>query len=186
MKQRMIDFLLNNAGPSIVLRVKKEILRDIIEKEEIELQSQILDEKNIKLIAEKQQENGWIGCGFHGKSKHAGQYDNQETATKYMGEKGLKGTALLDNAMNAFVTTELTDLCYETKGRLYSEFEIPAFGQNMIRCACIARAHYDDTIDITPQIGIALESFKRVTEVDSVLEVSRPSKNCRLFNDHIS
>ena len=184
MKQKMIDFLLNNAGPSIVLRVKKEILKDITQKEEQDLQDQILEEKIIKLIAAKQLENGWIGNGFHGSSKNAGQYDNQETATKYMGEKGLKGCAQLDGAINAFVTTRLTDTCYETKGRLYSEFEIPAFGQNIIRCACIARAHYDDIVNITPQIKLALESFKRVTEVDSILDVSRPSKKCRLFNDN--
>jgi len=183
LKQKMIDYLLNHAGPSIVLRVKKEILNDITEKEENRLQRRILEEKNIKIITEKQQENGWIGHGFHGASKNAGQYDNQETATKYMGEKGLKGTDVLNRAMDAFVNTELTDRCYETKGKYYSEFEIPAFGQNMIRCACIARAHYDDKIDITPQINVSLESFKRVTEVDSIYNVSRPIKNGRLFNE---
>lgn len=180
----MIDFLLANANPSIKLRVKKEILQDITEKEEKKLQEQILNEKIIKFMAERQQPNGWIGLGYHGSSKNACQYDNQETATKYMGEKGLKGTKLLDGAMDAFVTTKLTDLCYETKGNYYSEFEIAAFGQNMIRCACIARAHYDDVIDIVPQIGVALESFKRVTEVDSILDVSRSTKKCRLFNDN--
>lgn len=183
MKQKMIDFLLNNAGPSIVLRVKKEILNNITEKEEKELQEQILQEKIIKLITEKQQENGWIGLGFHGRNKYAGQFDNQETATKYMGEKGLTGTKVLNKAMDAFVTTKLTDLCYESKGKYYSEFEIAAFGQNIVRCACIARAHYDDMIDITPQIGLSLESFQRVTEVDSIFDVSRPVKKGRLFND---
>lgn len=184
MKQKMIDFLLNNAGSSIVLRVKKEILRDITAKEEQELQSQILGEKIIKLISEKQLENGWIGLGFHGPNKNAGQYDNQEVATKYMGEKGLKGTALLNHAMDAFASMEISDLSYETKGKVYNEFNVPAYGPNITRCACIARAHYDDVIDIEPQIGVALESFRRVTEVDSILEVSRPAKNFRLFNEY--
>ena len=128
-----------------------------------------------------------IACGWYVynivEDKNAGQYDNQETATKYMGEKGLKGTTILDKAMDAYVTTKLTDPCYETKGQYYSEFEIPAFGQNTIRSACIARAHYDDIIDIKPQIEVALESFRRVTEVDSILDVSHPSKKCRLFNN---
>lgn len=180
---KSIDFLLNNAGPSIRYRVKKEILNNITPAEETALQAQILNEKIIRFMAEKQQPNGWIGLGFHGSSKNAGQYDNQETATKYMGEKGLKGTPILDKAMSAYVTTKLTDLCYETRGNLYSEFIIPAFGQNMIRCACIARAHYDDIIDISPQIGVALESFKKVIEVDSIFDVSRPAKKFRLFND---
>lgn len=175
---------MNYANPSIKLRIKKEILQDITGKEEQEWKEQILEEKIIKFMSEKQQPNGWIGLGFHGSNKNAGQYDNQETATKYMGEKGLKGTELLDRAIHAFETTKLTDLCYETKGHYYDEFKIPAFGQNMIRCACIARAHYDDIIDIKPQVGIALESFKRVTEVDSILDVSRAAKKCRLFNDY--
>ncbi|MDE6874718.1 MAG: hypothetical protein K2P87_09725 [Lachnospiraceae bacterium] len=182
MKQKMTDFLLANAGPSIRLRVKKEILNNISAQEERELQNEILNEKTMKLIAAKQLPNGWIGLGFHGSNKNAGQYDNQEVATKYMGEKGLFGTELLNRAMDAFVTTELTDPCYGTRGHYYSEFEIPACGQNTIRCACIARAHYDDLIDITPQINVALESFRRVTEVDSIHDVSRPTKKCRLFN----
>ena len=74
-----------------------------------------------------------------------------------------------------YETTKLTDPCsVEARGRYYSEFEIAVFGWNMVRCGCIARAHYDDVIDIEPQIQVALESFKRVTEVDSIFDVSRP------------
>ncbi len=182
MKQEMIDFLMTHANPSIRLRVKKEILQNITIQEEKALQEQILEEKIIRFIGEKQQENGWIGLGFHGSNKNAGQYDNQETAVKYMGEKALQGTVLLNRAMNAYVTTELTDRIYGTRGQYWSEFEIPAQGQNIIRCACIARAHYDDVIDISPQIKLSLESFERVTQVDSVWDVSRPVKSGRLFN----
>ena len=182
MKDKMIAFLLDKANPSIQLRVKKEILHTITEAEERTLQERILGEKLLGFISEKQQDNGWIGLGFHGSSKNAGQYDNQEVATKYMGEKALKGTPLLDRAMDAYVTTELTDWIYGTKGQYWSEFEIPAQGQNLIRCACIARAHYDDVIDISPQIELSLESFKRVTQVDSIWEVSRPVKKGRIFN----
>lgn len=174
MKQKMIDFLLNNANPSIKLRVKKEILNCISKEEERKLKEEILEEKLIKFIGEKQLETGWLGLGFHGSNKNAGRYDNQEVGTKYMGEKGLKGTKILDRAMEAYAKTELEDMG--------SEFEIPASGSNLIRCACIARAHYDDVIDITPQIRLSLESFKRVIEVDSIYDVSRPVKNRRLFN----
>lgn len=182
MKQKMIDFLLEHANPSIQLRVKKEILKNLTKQEETKLQEQILEEKIIRFLAEKQQPNGWIGLGFHGSSKDAGQYDNQEVGTKYMGEKGLKGTGLLDRAMDAYAKTKLTDQCYGTKGKYWSEFEIPAWGPNLIRCACIARAHYDDVIDISPQIRLSLESFQRVTQVDSIWDVSRPVKKGRLFN----
>lgn len=176
MKQKMIDFLLENANPSIKLRVKKEILKTVTKQEETQLQEQIQEEKIIRFLKEKQLENGWIGLGFHGSSKDAGQYDNQEVGTKYMGEKGLKGTKLLDRAMDAFATTGLTDI--------RDESEIPAHGQNLVSCACIARAHYDDVIDISPQIKFCLETFQRVTQVDSIWDISRPVKNGRLFNQN--
>ena len=64
MKQKMqksIEFLLENANPSIKLRVKKEILGDITAEEEVELTSQIREEPNYKLIASCQKESGWLG-----------------------------------------------------------------------------------------------------------------------------
>jgi hypothetical protein len=78
--------------------------------------------------------------------------------------------------MEAFVTTELTDLCYHTRGKLFDEFKYAANGQNIIRCACISRAGYDDVIDIKPQIQLSLDSFKRVLEVDSILDIVKKRK----------
>ena len=63
---------------SIKLRVRKEVLNDISESEEKEWKLQISNERTIRFIAEKQQPNGWIGLGFHGGNKNAGQFDNQE------------------------------------------------------------------------------------------------------------
>ena len=186
MKEQMIKFLIENAGPSIKYRVKKEILNDISTEEEKELQAQIMSEPISQLIVNCQKENGWLGNGFHGPNKNAGNYENQEVGTKYLAEKGvLKSNPVLKRAMDAFVTTELSDLCYRTKGKVIDEFKFAANGQNIIRCACIARAGYDDMIDIKPQIQLSLDSFKRVLEVDSILDVSRTIKSSkyRLFNN---
>lgn len=185
MKEKMINFLLENANPSIKYRVRKEILNNITSEEEKDLQEQIMAEPPIQLIINCQKENGWLGNGFHGANKNAGYYENQETGTKFLAEKGvLKDTSVLKRAMDAFVTTELSDLCYRTKGRVFDEFKYAANGQNIIRCACIARAGYDDIIDIKPQIQLSLDSFKRVLEVDSILDVSRIRSNSRVFNDY--
>ncbi len=170
MKQKMINFLLNNANPSIKLRVKKEILHNITETEENELHEQILNEKIVKFIAEKQQPNGWIGLGYHGPCKDAGQYDNQETGTKYLGEKAMKGTVLMDRAMEAFATPEIAQ-SFLRKSAGYDEDNV-----DITRAACIARAGYARDIDITDAIELSLAAFKRVTEVDSIFDVSRPMK----------
>lgn len=176
-KQKMIDFLLENANPSIKRRVKSEILGSITMEEERIYQNQILNEPNIKTAFASQLENGWFGLGFHGTNKNAGQFENQETCTKYLAEKAVdKDTPELKHAMDAFVKIPLDDICYGTKGKYYDEFKYAANGQNLIRCACIARAGYDDVIDITSQIELSVDSFKRVLEVDSILDVSRPRK----------
>lgn len=187
MKNKMIEFLLNNANPSIKRRIKREILHNITPEEETQYQKQILKEPIVQRIIGCQKENGWLGNGFHGTNKNAGQFENQETGTKYLAEKSVdKDTPVLKRAMDAFTTIPLDDLCYWTRGRILDEFKLAANGTNIIRCACIARAGYDDIIDISPQIQLSLDSFKRVLEVDSVLDISRSirkGKN-RVFNDY--
>lgn len=186
----MVDFLLENANPSIKYRVRTEVLGEVVsEEEKNRLQSEILNEPIMQSIIACQKENGWIGNGFHGPNKNAGPFENQEVGTKYLGEKmGYKDTPVLKRAMDAFVTTELTDLCYRTKGKYFDEFRYAANGQNIIRCACIARAGYDDVIDIKPQIQLALDSFRRVLEVDSALDITQLRKSGgnekRVFNDY--
>jgi len=187
--QKPIDFLLKNANPSIRLRVKKEVLDRISAEEEADLQSQIREEELYKLISACQKENGWLGNGFHGPNKNAGPYENQEVGTKWLAEKAVgRNDPVLKRAMDAFVTTELTDPCYRTKGKYYDEFRYAANGQNLIRCACSARAGFDDVIDIGPQIRLALDSFRRVLEVDSALDITHirkvSGKEKRVFNDY--
>lgn len=186
MKQKMIDFLLNHANPSIQRRIKSEILNELTTEEAAKYQEQILKEPNIKRCFASQLDNGWFGYGFHGTNKNAGQFENQEACTKYLGEKAVdKDTPELKRAMEAFVTIPLDDWCYETRGKIIDEFKVTGHGHNLIRCACIARAGYEDDIDISPQIQLSVDSFKRVLEIDSVLDISHPIRGgkLRVFND---
>ncbi len=186
--EKMISFLLPNANPSIVYRIKKEILHDISEEEENKLQELILSEKIIQLIVACQKENGWLGNGYHGSNKNAGRFENQETGVKYLAEKGVhRETNVLKKAMIAFKELPFSDPCYSrSAGETGDEFRYAANGHNLFRCACIARAGFEDFIDIFPQIKLSLESFKRVLEVDSILDVSRliTKKNERVFNEY--
>lgn len=180
MKEKMINFLLENANSSIKRRVKSEILNNLVQEEAREYQEQILSEPIIQKIIGCQNESGWIGNSFHG------GFETQEGGTKYLAEKAVgKDAPVLTRAMDAFVTIPLDDWCYDTKGRIFDEYKITGHGMNLIRCACIARAGYDDVIDISPQIQLSLDCFKRVLEIDSVLDISRPIKKGkqRVFND---
>lgn len=187
MISKAIDFLLANANPSIKRRVKTEILHNLTSKEAAQYQEQILDEPIIKRIFACQKDNGWFGNGFHGCSRNATQFENMETDTKYLAEKAVdKDTPTLSKAMHAFEIIPLDDPCYEAHGFTIDEFKHAAGGQNLIRCACIARAGYDDRIDISPQIQLSLDSFRRVLEIDSIFDITRPIRNGKqlVFKDY--
>lgn len=180
-KQKMIDFLLKNANPSIKRRVKGEILDDLAADEVALYQEQIMKEPMIQGIIAYQQENGWIGKSLHG------GLDTQEGATKYLAGKAVdKETPVLRRAMEAFATIPLDDWCYDTKGKIIDEFKVTGHGHNLIRCACIARAGYDDITDISPQIRLSLDCFRRVLEIDSVLDITHTTRGGKLlvFNDN--
>ena len=180
MKDKMIAFLLENANPSIKRRVKSEVLGSLTPEEAAQYQEQILKEPMIRRIIACQKENGWIGTSLHG------SFETQEGGTKYLAEKALdKETPVLKRAMNAFAAVPLDDWCYDTRGTIIDEFKVTGHGHNLIRCACIARAGFDDITDITPQIQLSLDCFRRVLEIDSVLDITRPirSGKQRVFND---
>lgn len=184
--QRMSEFLLKNANPSIVYRVKKEILQDISEEEEDKLQKLILSEKLVQSILECQKENGWLGNGFHGSNKNAGQFTNMEAGVKYLAEKGVnRETEVLKRAMIALKELPSNHPYYRGAWNVGDEFKYAANGGNLFRCACIARGGYEDYIDISPQIQLALDSFHRVLEVDSILDVTYLVKRGtrRVFRD---
>ncbi|MCL2604123.1 MAG: hypothetical protein FWD90_06560 [Defluviitaleaceae bacterium] len=183
MKEKMINFLLENANPSIKRRVKSEILNNVTPQEAATYQEQTLTEPMILKITALQKDNGWIGNGFNG------GLDTQEGATKYLAEKAInKDTPVLKRAMDAFINIPLDDLCYNDRGRVFDEFKYPCLGMNLHRCACIARAGYHDIIDISPQIQLSVDSFKRVLEVESVFDILHPmkknGKTVQVFNDY--
>ena len=75
-KQKIIDFLLRNANPSIKRRIKSEILHNLTADDAALYQEQIMQEEMIQRIIACQQENGWIGKSLHG------GLDTQEGGTK--------------------------------------------------------------------------------------------------------
>lgn len=65
--QRLLEFLLENAGASIKYRVKKEILNVPVESDEMQkLQAEILSLSRVKKALAVQKEDGFIGNVLHG------------------------------------------------------------------------------------------------------------------------
>lgn len=72
MLDKSIDFLMENAGPVIQYRLRKEILQNITKTEEENLLGQIYQMPYFKLVESYAKPNGFIGVGMHGHSNWRG------------------------------------------------------------------------------------------------------------------
>lgn len=65
--QKYIEFILENAPPNILYRVKKEILKERVDSPEmLYLQNQILNLPKVKKAFACQSDNGFFGSVLHG------------------------------------------------------------------------------------------------------------------------
>ena len=74
---KSIDFLLENSGPVIQYRLRKEILGNISKAEEENLLEQIYQIPNFKLVQSYVKPNGYIGSGAHSWGKWRGEVLHQ-------------------------------------------------------------------------------------------------------------
>lgn len=73
MNTKSIDFLLENAGPVIRYRLRKEILGDLTPAEEEKLLEQIYELPHFKLVQGYAKPDGYIGSGMHSWDNWRGQ-----------------------------------------------------------------------------------------------------------------
>jgi hypothetical protein len=188
MKEKIIDFLLKNADTSIVLRVKKEILNYLSDKEEKELITKIIKQKNIQTILQSQKQDGWFGNNFHGQSPKlgSGMYDNMEVGLRYLIEKGFSPeNKYIKKAINSFLLREPFDyITYRVKPPMppATDYTYTASGLYLARSSIIIRAGYEylfpenDFIHLKHDIDFSFKTFSNVLNyatVDDVLDTHR-------------
>jgi len=184
MKQKMIDFLLENANPSIKKRIKGEILGNLTAEESLHYQEQIMTEATIQGIIAAQHSDGWIGEQY----QNGGIYTGHGYAIHHLTEKAIDpNTPMLAKAMKALVNTPISDARYG-RGFDYDEFKYPGMGAKLDNSAYIAAAKFDDMYDISSHIQLSFESIKRVTEINSVFDILHTKKKGGqtryVFNDY--
>ena len=184
MKEKIIGFLLENANPSIILRVKKEVLGDISEKEQEELLNKIIPEKNVQTVIQSQKYDGWFGNNFHGSSpsEGVGMHDNMEVGLRYLSEKGFPPeNEYISKAVGSFLLDEphFNDCRRQAPPDDYS---YTAFALYLMRSSVIIRAGYEnllpenDFIDLKHDINFSFNTFANVlnySDVDDVVDTSK-------------
>ncbi len=182
MKEKIIKYLFDNADSSIILRVKKEILDNLSNKEEDELINKILRQKNVQAVIKSQKSDGWFGNAFHGQSSKmgAGMYDNMEVGLRYLAEKGFPPeNEYILKAINSFLTRDHFDITYGRKPLVppATDYTYTACGLYLARSSVIIRAGYEyclpenSFIDLNHDINFSLKTFGNVLNYTDFKEV---------------
>ena len=186
MREKIIDFLLNNADPSIVLRVKRELLNQLPVHEEEELLQKIIPQNNVQTVIQSQKPDGWFGNGFHGQSptQGVGMFDNMEVGLRYLAEKGFPPECeYISKAVNAFLLDEphFRECRLEGHDGLY-----------LIRSSLILRVGYENIlpkngfIDLKHDINLSFAAFTNVLNYMSADDAVDMSKRKPFFKPGVA
>lgn len=191
-KQLIIDFLLDNADPSIVLRVKKEVLNSLSEREERELLDRIIPQKNVQTVIQSQKPDGWFGNNLHEQSAKngAGMFDNMEVGLRYLAEKGFPPeNEYISKAVESFLTRASCEHSNSDNDRntKNEDYKYTAIGLYLIRSSLIIRAGYEyrlpknEFIDLKYDIDLSFDTFTEILNYDSPCDVLDTSKRKLCF-----
>jgi hypothetical protein len=189
MKEKIIDFLLNNANTSIILRIKNEILNNLTKIEELNLLNKIIPEKNVQTVVQSQKPDGWFGNGFHGQSPSlgVGMFDNMEVGLRYLTEKGFPPeNEYISKAVYSFLLDEPHfNECRRKAPK--NDYEITALGLYLIRSSLLIRAGYEyllpqnDYIDLKHDIKFSFNTFINVLNFENLDDVVDTGKKKLCF-----
>ena len=176
---KSIEFLLDNACPSIRYRLKKEILGDIDSSEEEKLQGQILEDKLIQEFLESQNPDGWIDEDFHSEK-------GVETAVRVFFEKGVlsqypsfqKILAELEKREDTFDVGSLFRV-----GKVLDEKGFG--GSQLMRSTAFAYAGIEDKDFIQEQIENAVDKFRFVISVNKIQDIIEEFKGKLVFKKDV-
>lgn len=176
---RTLEFIFNNACPSIIYRIKKEILNHIDIDEEKSLQDQILRDKLVQEFIEKQNVNGWIDEDFHSEK-------GIETAIRVLSEKGiLSGHPSMARMLNELEKRQDTfdKGCLFKVGKILDEKGFG--GSELIRATVFTYAGIENKEFIQKQIENSLDKFRFVITVSKIEDITKQYKDKLIFVDGV-
>ncbi|MBU5437144.1 hypothetical protein KQI42_03925 [Tissierella sp. MSJ-40] len=176
---KTLEFLLDNACPSIEYRIKKEVLNEIGLCEKRELQSQILEDSVVQGFLKSQNTDGWIDEDFHSEK-------GVETAIRVLSEKGVSSEqSLIQKMLNELEKREETfdKGCLFNVGKVLDEKGFG--GSQLIRATIFTYAGIENKEFIKKQIKYALDKFKFVLTIDKIDDITEQYKNKLVFKDEV-
>lgn len=190
---KSIDFLLENAGPVIQYRLRKEILGDLSKSEEEKLLGQIYELPLFKLLSTYIKPNGYIGSGMHswdnwrGTVLHETPLQDGECAARLLSYYRIPKThPFVQNFLSAMRDEEILK-----KEFSYIPPEIPRYenrfeglnnGNSLMAIIYTMQAMLgfgDDYEDLKRFQQISLKGFQRVNEISSLDDITKFNPNAK-------
>lgn len=187
MISRSIDFLLENAGPVIRYRLRKDILHDLSNADEEKLLEQIYQLPYFQLVQSYVKPNGYIGSGMHswnnwrGEVLHETPLQDGENAARLLSYYCVPRNHLI---VANFVAAMRDEEILRTEFS-YIPPEIPRFeyrfaannnGNSLMSMMYTMQAmlgYGDEYEDLRDYQQVSLKGFRRVLEISSLDEITK-------------
>lgn len=190
MQNKSVDFLLNNAGPVIQYRLKKEIMDNISAQEEKRFLNKIYELPYFQLVQKYVKPNGYIGSGMHswdnwrGTVLHESPLQDGETAARLLCYYAIpKKHPIVADFVKAMrdekiIKQEFSYIPPEVKrydNRFIGIHNGNCLGALMYTMQAILGYgdEYDDLIEFQQ---IALKGFERILQISSLDEILKKRK----------
>lgn len=188
---KSIDYLLENAGPVIQYRLRKDILQQISADEEEKLLEQIYQLPYFQLVKSYVKPNGYIGSGMHswhnwkGKVLHETPLQDSENAARLLSIYRIPKThPMIENYISALRNEDVLRQEFSYIPPEISRFENRSAGLHngnslmAIIYTMQAMLGYGDSYeDLKEFQQISLKGFQRILEISSLEEITK-------FNAH--
>jgi len=191
--ERSVEFLLENAGPVIRYRLKKELLQNITSYEEEKLLNEIYRLPHMKLVLSYVKDNGYIGSGMHswdnwrGKVLHETPLQDGECAARLLSYYRIpKEHRTVAGFVSAMRDEEILKNEFS-----YIPPEIPRFEKRFVGINsgnCLMALIYtmqailgcgDDTDECRDFQLISLKGFERILEISSLDDITAFNENSK-------
>lgn len=191
MLKKSIDFLLENAGPVIRYRLRKEILCDLTDTEEENLLEQIYQTPNFKLVESYAKPNGYVGIGMHTGSYGFRETPLQdgETAARLLSYYAVpKAHPIVKNFVAAMRNEET--LCHEfsyssSAVRMFNDWFLgmnSGFCLGILMYAMQSMLGYGDDPELDEIRNISFEAFKHILCIGSLSEITKNRQSNAKYN----
>lgn len=192
---KSIDFLLENAGPVIQYRLRKEILNNLSPSDEANLLEQIYQTPLFKLLQTYVKPNGFIGSGMHswdnwrGTVLHETPLQDGETAARLLSYYAIpKDHPIIKNLIAALRDEEILyeEFSYipPEKERFKNRFRglNSGFSLMILVYTMQAMLGYGDDAYIQPFQNLSLEAFRSFLQINSLDDITKQRQSKAKYN----